>query len=248
MKRLLLFILLAFVPAFAGAQFSSNPIQRGTGAPGGSCPATRLYYDISAGALYTCVSGTWTAIGTFSGALGTNSLSFGSPADVFLRRDAAGALSLRNGATFQTFRVANTDDGAGNFERAAFTWGSNTFTITTEAGGTGSLRDMWLKSGGQLFLASGGTTRWTVNNSFVPLATNSYDIGTAAATARNIFVGTKVCYGTSGTVCDFFGTGTPEAVVSAAVGSTFRRTDGGAATSFYVKETGAGTNSGWVAK
>ncbi len=43
------------------------------------------------------------------------------------------------------------------------------------------------------------------------------------------------------------GTGTPEAAVTAAVGSLFMRTDGGAGTCFYVKESGAG-NTGWVAK
>ena len=43
------------------------------------------------------------------------------------------------------------------------------------------------------------------------------------------------------------GTGTPEGAVTAAVGSIFMRTDGGAATSLYVKETGSG-NTGWVGK
>lgn len=43
------------------------------------------------------------------------------------------------------------------------------------------------------------------------------------------------------------GTGTPESAVAAPVGSTFHRTDGGAGTSFYVKESGTGT-TGWVAK
>lgn len=56
----------------------------------------------------------------------------------------------------------------------------------------------------------------------------------------------KVCYVTN-TVCDFAGSGTPESVVSASVGSTYRRTDGGAGTSFYVKESGTG-NTGWAAK
>lgn len=44
-----------------------------------------------------------------------------------------------------------------------------------------------------------------------------------------------------------FGTGTPEAVVTAPVGSMYGRTDGGALTSFYVKESGTG-NTGWVPK
>lgn len=48
-------------------------------------------------------------------------------------------------------------------------------------------------------------------------------------------------------VFDSTGSGTPEGVVTAAPGSTFHRTDGGAVTSFYVKETGTG-NTGWVAK
>jgi hypothetical protein len=43
------------------------------------------------------------------------------------------------------------------------------------------------------------------------------------------------------------GTGTPEGAVTAEVGSMFLRRDGGAGTSFYVKESGSG-NTGWVAK
>jgi len=44
-----------------------------------------------------------------------------------------------------------------------------------------------------------------------------------------------------------FGSGTPEAAVTAPVGAVYHRTDGGAGTSFYVKESGTG-NTGWVAK
>lgn len=43
------------------------------------------------------------------------------------------------------------------------------------------------------------------------------------------------------------GSGSPEGVVSAPVGSFFSRTNGGAGTTFYVKESGTG-NTGWVAK
>lgn len=45
----------------------------------------------------------------------------------------------------------------------------------------------------------------------------------------------------------FTGTGSPEGVVTAAMGSLFLRTDGGAATTLYVKTSGAG-NTGWTAK
>jgi hypothetical protein len=43
------------------------------------------------------------------------------------------------------------------------------------------------------------------------------------------------------------GAGTPEGAITAPVGSIYSRTDGGAGTSFYVKESGTG-NTGWVAK
>jgi hypothetical protein len=44
-----------------------------------------------------------------------------------------------------------------------------------------------------------------------------------------------------------YGSGTPEGAVTAPVGAIYSRTDGGAGTSFYVKESGSG-NTGWVAK
>ena len=42
-------------------------------------------------------------------------------------------------------------------------------------------------------------------------------------------------------------TGTPEAVVTAGIGTMALRRDGGASTSMYIKESGTG-NTGWVAK
>lgn len=45
----------------------------------------------------------------------------------------------------------------------------------------------------------------------------------------------------------FVGTGSPEGVVTAPVGAIFRRTDGGATTTLYVKTSGVG-NTGWTAK
>lgn len=45
----------------------------------------------------------------------------------------------------------------------------------------------------------------------------------------------------------FQGTGTPLGNVTASVGAMFLRTDGGANTVLYIKESGTGT-AGWVAK
>jgi hypothetical protein len=44
------------------------------------------------------------------------------------------------------------------------------------------------------------------------------------------------------------GTGSPENVVEAPVGTLYRRTDGGPGTVLYVKEAGGVTNTGWSAK
>jgi hypothetical protein len=46
----------------------------------------------------------------------------------------------------------------------------------------------------------------------------------------------------------FAGAGSPEGVLAAPVGSLYLRSDGGAATTLYVKETGAAGNTGWTAK
>jgi hypothetical protein len=43
------------------------------------------------------------------------------------------------------------------------------------------------------------------------------------------------------------GSGTPEGNVTAPVGTLYRRKDGGAGTTLYVKESGTGA-SGWVGK
>lgn len=45
-----------------------------------------------------------------------------------------------------------------------------------------------------------------------------------------------------------WGTGTPESAVPAKIGTAFLRLDGGANTTLYVKESGDGTNTGWIAK
>lgn len=67
--------------------------------------------------------------------------------------------------------------------------------------------------------------------------------GTSKFTVDN--TGTVSVSGTTATVRA--GTGSPESAVTAAVGSMYLRTDGGAGTTLYIKESGSG-NTGWVAK
>ena len=78
---------------------------------------------------------------------------------------------------------------------------------------------------------------WDLDNS-----AGRWDAGSAdLSTTGNLMPG-----GTAGPTWGT-GSGTPEAAVTAPVGSLFTRTDGGASTTLYVKESGTG-NTGWVAK
>lgn len=45
----------------------------------------------------------------------------------------------------------------------------------------------------------------------------------------------------------YAGTGSPESVLTAPVGSLYRRVDGSTGTCLYIKESGTG-NTGWIAK
>jgi len=70
----------------------------------------------------------------------------------------------------------------------------------------------------------------------------------AGAAIRNMQLGSDVTLSVNGTASIITsGTGSPEGAVTAPIGSLFMRTDGGAGTSLYVKESGAG-NTGWAAK
>lgn len=60
----------------------------------------------------------------------------------------------------------------------------------------------------------------------------------------------RLGYGTTAgtqSVGIFYGTGTPETFVTANIGSLYLRTNGGAGTTLYVKESGS-SNTGWISK
>jgi hypothetical protein len=114
---------------------------------------------------------------------------------------------------------------------------------------------------GRAFYASGDITGVSSQYPYGPFQTegtwlHGFDHTKAVYTDTNattMLAGQGVAWliGTTGTptnICrDTAGNGSPEGVVTANKGSTYRRFDGGAATCFYVKESGAG-NTGWVAK
>lgn len=96
-------------------------------------------------------------------------------------------------------------------------------------------------------LYSNSTEKWTVGTSgdFTPGAASSYSIGSSSLPLLNATLNGKLFWNGT-TVFDTYGTGSPESVVSASIGSIYRRTDGGASTTVYVKTSGSG-NTGWTA-
>jgi hypothetical protein len=145
-------------------------------------------------------------------------------------------------------------DDTYNIGSASFRWAEGYFSDALSLGTTGNGVRMY-NSGSQLLV------RNFADSAYVPVFTLQIvaTAATRAITTQNngqIVVGPTASYcfgdnaaGNSGniTACLYSGTGTPEGSRTAAIGSIYLRLDGGAVTSFYVKESGTG-NTGWVAK
>ena len=97
-------------------------------------------------------------------------------------------------------------------------------------------------------LSVGGTNRLVLGDASIePAVDGARDLGLTNRRWSNVFANKIFAGPTSGGVFITSGAGTPEAVLMAPVGTLYLRTDGGAGTTLYVKESGAG-NTGWVAK
>ena len=108
---------------------------------------------------------------------------------------------------------------------------------------------------------AGGTgfNRWTVRDetagadrlylysagAFGPASDATQDLGLTGTRWGDVYATTV--YVGSGDARILSGAGSPQGVTTAAIGSLYLRTDGGAGSTLYVKESGTGS-SGWVAK
>lgn len=93
---------------------------------------------------------------------------------------------------------------------------------------------------------AGGTQYVTTNVLSQPPSGSTIRGVTSDITGQNLLVETATRYSLIINPVMFRGKGTPEGVVTAPVGAHYERSDGGAGTAFYVKESGTG-NTGWVA-
>jgi hypothetical protein len=160
-------------------------------------------------------------------------------------------------------RLGGVTRGQGNFASLAV-GAATTFFAAPNLGIYGGLeiKDGLLylsnNAGSIKFLTlSGAGTHIQVNADFLPESHNSRSLGIPGVAWANgtfadfveaggvVQVG-SVRFGAAGPT-QLTGSGSPEGVITAPVGSIYLRTGGGDGTAFYSKETGAG-NTGWVAK
>lgn len=130
-----------------------NPTETATGsgtkllqrwAVGGSAQA-----QLASGGTFAAFNISTNGVLGLGGVLGTS--------DVTLARDAADTLALRRSTNAQTFRVYNTYTDASNYERGSIGWSSNVLRIGSEAGGSGTARNVAIIRNGVIFQSISGT-------------------------------------------------------------------------------------------
>ena len=166
----------------------------------------------------------------------TNSLSVST--GLYLN-NSGGFFNINNNESFRY------DFGAGG--RVGVNTGSGINATFDVRGSTSSTRAFLVKDNNSVELLRVNNGGNVIIN---PTSSNTL-IGstTDASTGKLQVTGNVHITGTLriGTITIATGTGSPEGVVTANVGSQFMRTDGGANTTLYIKESGTG-NTGWVAK
>lgn len=138
-----------------------------------------------------------------------------------------GKLGIQKTTPFRALHIVDTIAAVARLEREGSSGGVN-FEFTNSLG----------------TLTFGATPTGTNTGAVNPGADNGISLGGAGLRYTNVFaVNTRTG---AGTTLETSGAGSPEGVVTAAVGSLYRRIDGAAGQRLYWKATGAG-NTGWVA-
>lgn len=97
-----------------------------------------------------------------------------------------------------------------------------------------------INSGGRLYFETVGT------NSYIGRDSGTGDTVIGSGSGVTVLNGANLRFVSATGVLHASGAGNPESVVTAPVGSLYTRTDGGAGSTLYVKESGSG-NTGWRA-
>ena len=174
----------------AGVNFSSVLVNV-TNTASGSGSLLQDWQVASVSKAYIDRSGNINAVGmsattvTVSGFLKTNVIDVGSAGDLYIYRDAAATLALRNGAAQQIFRVSNFHTDSSNYERLTLTGVAGTsVNITAETMGTG-----WDDLDVVITPAGTGRVRFGTHSAVgVEITTGYITIKDAGGTSRKIAV------------------------------------------------------------
>lgn len=149
---------------------------------------------------------------------------------------SANRLAVWNGTSSQTsVSGLEYDTGSSVLKSPARFWGANTSASAPTFGFTGDTgTGFYLSATGQMGYASSAANGGAGGN--VLLLKGD----------RITLNGNRISWDASETIHDLTGSGSPEGAVTAGIGSIYRRSNGGSATTLYIKESGTG-NTGWVA-
>lgn len=137
-----------------------------------------------------------------------------------------------------------TGDFSGNV-----TVGAGTSGVVLDVDGTGAQSDISLSDAGVngwIIRYEHTSNDWRLNRRNPSTGANVDNPIIVSSSTGNVILANDLEMTSGGPILTV-GSGSPESVVTADVGSIYMRTDGGASTSIYVKESGTG-NTGWVAK
>jgi hypothetical protein len=157
-----------------------------------------------------------------------------------------GGSSVYDAGLFNQYEISSRWDGrtgaAGSVFAVDINGSYSQFIINVEDQNTPQVRGVAIRSGAQYNRIVDYLSNTTVQN-FLNQDTSNTNVWNYDLDA--LFLG-KLTIGAGGATVSS-GSGSPEGAVTAVVGSLFMRTNGGANTTLYVKESGTG-NTGWAAK
>ena len=176
----------------------------------------------------------------------TKKIAYGDLVDGFVKEDSFGNVEVRHGSNGEGLKLITIQNASNVGSKVAFfgaarnedgeEMASIKSLFVSNSGGSGN------QQLGHLQFNTSGVERMRIERD------GNVGIGTDTPSAKLDVNGTtKADSFQIDSVTWSSGAGTPEGSVTAVVGSLFSRTDGGAGTSLYVKESGTG-NTGWVAK
>jgi hypothetical protein len=146
-------------------------------------------------------------------------------------------------ACYETSITYGIDLAKGSYTYAAIAIPNNSPIRAFDSSGANELNILYLAPDN--YTALGIETLGVKTKSVFPNADLTFELGGGSNRWNNVW--TKAV--TLNTGASFTsGTGSPEGVVSAFVGSVYLNTSGGASTTLYIKTSGGSGNTGWTAK